>query len=243
MTEGNSLDDLLNKPAEASQETEAPKPEEMGDKETEAAPPADLEAQQTQAEPTVPRKALEDERKKRQELERRMKEFEEKFAQPARPPVPQQPQPQVQIPDPVMEPERYAAFVIQTTQTQYLNRELNRSEKRARRTHGDEVVDAAFKLAAAKGEAAKFIHEDDAYDAMVDWYKKQTALEEIGDPVSYREKLRAELLAELQGQQQQAQKPRAQVPKSLATATNAQPRDKAGRFANEGPTPLEDIIG
>jgi hypothetical protein len=82
------------------------------------------------------------------------------------------------------------------------------------------------------------------YDEAVKWHKRKQALEEIGpDPVAYREKLKAEILAEQQAQNGQQQNGAAQsatvMPSNLAAARNV-----AGRSgpAWAGPTPLNDIF-
>lgn len=81
------------------------------------------------------------------------------------------------------------------------------------------------------------------YGELVKWHKAQTALSTYGDdPNAYREKLRAEILAEVQGGQQQ-QPPASQasplLPSSFAGARNAGP-SSAPAFS--GPKPLSEIM-
>lgn len=81
------------------------------------------------------------------------------------------------------------------------------------------------------------------YGELVKWHKAQTALSEIGDDTkAYREKLRAELLAEIQGGQPQ-QPPASQatplLPSSFAGARNAGPSSSP---AFSGPKPLSEIM-
>lgn len=67
----------------------------------------------------------------------------------------------------------------------------------------------------AHANPAKFAYETAA---------KQMQLDEIGDPVAYREKLKAEILAELKGSEEKPDKPAKQTterPPSLATASAA----------------------
>ena len=66
-----------------------------------------------------------------------------------------------------------------------------------------------------------------AYETAV----KHKALEEIGDPVAYREKVKAELLAEL-AKSQPKKKP------SLASTTSV-----GGGIATAGESSLADILG
>lgn len=81
------------------------------------------------------------------------------------------------------------------------------------------------------------------YGELVKWHKNQTALNTYGDdPTAYREKLRAELMAEMQqGQQQQQQTPPVD-PNSLPTSFNR----NSGPSATPqwgGPRPLSDLMG
>jgi hypothetical protein len=80
------------------------------------------------------------------------------------------------------------------------------------------------------------------YGALVDWHRKQQVLSEIGsDPAAYKEKLKAEVLAELQGSggvQQQRATPSA-MPSNFATAPNRGARTGPSW---SGPTPLADIF-
>lgn len=80
----------------------------------------------------------------------------------------------------------------------------------------------------------------------VQWHQRNSVISEIGtDPQAYREKLRAELLAELQGQgagQSQPQPTAAQpqaMPTSFAAARNAGPRT-APQWS--GPKPLSELM-
>jgi hypothetical protein len=85
------------------------------------------------------------------------------------------------------------------------------------------------------------------YGELVKWHKAQSALSTYGDdPTAYREKLRAEILAEMQGGQlqpgQQAQTSQTPpvMPTNFAGARNAGP---ASAPAYSGPRPLSDIMG
>lgn len=249
-----SLEDMLDGAQPAPMlETPAPQDGPTGGKDS-AAPPADASHEQTRADdgPLVPRKALEDERRKRQELERRFAEIERQ------PPQRQQPQHQqpVEMPDPWQDPQGYAQFVAQhavanaryvadqQAEMRILNRTLHRSERSARKEHGDEVVDAALEAVKQAGLAQKFIAmEDDAFSEMVSWYQDYQI---ATNPAAYRDKLEAEILAKHgitpQGKAPgQAPKPKSPVPRSLASTASAQPRDTRGRHASE-PTPLEDLL-
>lgn len=250
---GESLDTLLDKATEAAP-VEAPEPQaapETGDKAPSAAPPADAEPTASQEPPHVPRKALEDERRKRQELERRLAEFE-RTTQPQqhRQPPQQQAAPQItreQLEQLWWENPSQAAAIIhhfaaqeaaQAAEQRMLSRELDRSERRARKSHGDEIVDEALQEALRIGKNRELMQEDDPYQALIDWYQDVKA---VRNPQSLKEQLRAELMAELGMSNAPAQPPKAAVPKSLASRTSAQPRAPNGQF--QGRASLEDILG
>ena len=248
-TDHNSLENMLDNETEARpvERQEAP-PAPTG--ETSAAPPADAPVHQTRDDEghLVPRKALEDERKKRQELERKFAEFGQ---QPAWQPEQQQmPQLPAEAPDPFFDPQGFAQWVTISAASQaearadfqMLNREAHRSERRARKAHGDDAVEKALAAAEKAGIAHQFIRAEDPYDEMVKWHSDYQI---ASDPASHRERLRAEILAEMgitpQNGQHPAQRQRAPVPKSLATTTSAQPRNDRGQYT--GSRPLSDILG
>jgi hypothetical protein len=254
-TENTSLEAMLD--ASEHVETSAPAPVESAPPETgdkpSAAPPADASAQAEPRDdaPHVPRKALEDERKKRQELERRLADLE-RSAQPQQ----RQPQQQEQAPQITSEelerlwwenPAQAAAIVqhiaaqnaVVHAERMMMSRELDRSERRQRKAHGDETVTAALQQAKQAGMIQSFLNEDDPYQSLMDWHKE---VEAVRDPKSLKEKLRAELMAEM-GINPAAPKPTAQaaVPKSLASRTSAQPRASNGQFQERAS--LDDILG
>jgi hypothetical protein len=257
MTETQSLDDMLDDTVTG--DDTAPAVQELvvetGDKHS-AAPPADADPAIREDAPHVPRKALEDERRKRQDLERQLAEYT-KATQPA--PQQQRPQPQ-QHQQPVITQEDLerlwwenpvqAAAIVQELAVQRASQEadnrmiswhLNRSEKKAVKAHGDEIVTAAVNEAIRLGKNREFFEEDDPYQALVDWYKD---IEVARNPQSMRDQIRAELMAEMglpSPGSAPAQKTKAPVPRSLASAANARPRDDRGRY--ESPTSLEDILG
>lgn len=260
MTEkANSLESLLD--AEEGADTSAPAPvetapSETGEKQHSSTPPVEAEASQHLSEPAaphVPRKALEDERRKRQELEKRLADLERSaMPQQRQPQQPQQPQQPVITQEDLERlmwenPAQYTQVVQHMAAQQamvhaermMLSRELDRSERRARKTHGDEQVSAALEQAKKVGMIEAFLNEEDPYQSMMDWHKE---VEAVRDPKSLKEQLRAELMAEM-GLDPAAPKPAAQarVPKSLASKTSAQPRNERGQF--QGLTPLEDLLG
>ncbi len=247
-----SIEDMLDG---VEDQVSQPETLETGDNQANAAPPADVQPQaeaQSDA-PHVPRRALEDERKKRQEAERRLGELERQFTQPQRQP---QAQPQgmpAEPPDMFADPQGYTQWVTHQASVQAYqhaifmmhNQNVNKSERRARKAHGDELVDAAMNAAERAGVKHQFIEADDPYEELVGWFGKYQI---AADPEAARAKIEAEILAKhgitpagqdnRQSRQPVSTKP--QVPRSLASTASAQPRDSIGRFA--GPTPLEDLL-
>ena len=75
------------------------------------------------------------------------------------------------------------------------------------------------------------------------WYARRKVLSEVGsDPAAYRERLKAEILAELNGGNapaQQQQKAPAVMPSNLSAARNVGTR--SGSMWG-GPTPITDIF-
>lgn len=118
----------------------------------------------------------------------------------------QQPKPQAEMPkrpDPFEDPEGAAAWDAQRVHI----RDLNRSERMARREYGDDFVEEAFQAAQAAGLAAEFGKSQFGWEDMAEWHKQtveaqkaKSLASEIGDPAAFKEKLRAEVLAELKAE-------------------------------------------
>lgn len=117
--------------------------------------------------------------------------------------------------------------------------------------HGEDAVNEAYQAIAALKAAGspefqatyhQVMSSPHPYGALVAWHGKQKVMSEIGsDPAAYREKIKAELLAEMQanGGQTQALQPAPVMPSNFATARNVGSR--AGP-AWAGPTPIADIF-
>ncbi|KVX62462.1 hypothetical protein WT33_14135 [Burkholderia stagnalis] len=191
----------------------------------------------------VPLKALEEERKGRQDWKEKAIRFEEELKHLRASQGQQQPAQQQQQ-------ERPAPL---TYEGALLNERMNMSEMMVRQQHGDAAVDSAlevFQKAVQENPAlgAQLAQQRHPWQFMLDQAKRMQAMQEIGsDPAAYRQKLRDEILAELQ---QQGAAPAAQpaaaaapaapvIPRSLATARSAAPRSAQ---AWTGPTALTDIL-
>jgi hypothetical protein len=185
----------------------------------------------------VPLKALEEERKGRQDWKEKAIRFEEELKHLRANGGQQQAQQQQQEP--------------LTFEQALLNERMNVSEMMLRNQHQD--VDeklAVFQAEVAKNPAlgAELAKQRHPWEWMYKQAQRIQALNDIGDdPTAYETKLREKIMAEIQGQQQQ-QTPAAAtttqaaapvLPKSLATARSAGPRSAP---AWTGPTPLNDIL-
>jgi hypothetical protein len=101
----------------------------------------------------------------------------------------------------------------------------------------------------AKAVYDRVMSSPSPYLALVDWHKRQVAAAEIGDdPAAYREKLKAEILAELQSdvssrapaqQQPAAARTPAAMPSNFATGRNVGARSGPSW---SGPQPLKEIF-
>lgn len=252
------LDDILSgEPAPATPEQTAqpdqeppqrPAVADTGDKHEEPAPPADPVANEG---PHVPRKALEDERRKRQDLERRLEELTRAAQQPQQQPQHQPPQQQrlPQRPDPWTDPEGAAQYDRMMFQHQLFETRVVTSKEMMRMMKSDfDEVEKVFIEAASNDPyleqqlvnhpmPARFAYEQG---------RKIMLMREIGDdPEAYKQRVREELLAEMAGNQPQQPAPAAPAaPKSLANAASKQPRLKNGQFAaGDGIASLDDILG
>lgn len=219
---------------------------ETGAKQQEDATPAPLIPKEDG--PHVPRKALEDERKKRQEIERRFTDLERRLNDMMQPQEQVQPQ---QAPDPWADPEAAMAhqrneFVRQMYETRVA---LSSEILRAQKPDFDDVV-AEFVQQARRDPGlhnAVLNHPNPAAFAYQQGQRIRFLNEVGNDPAAYKAKLREEVMAELgQGQPaavaQQSVSPALAPPKSLAATTSAQPRNNKGQFAS-GPASLDDILG
>lgn len=251
--ESQSLDHILDGEAKGQAETqprvnvETAEPAETKGETALAEPPSAQALDKTGSEDggLVPLKVAQDERRKRQELERRLADLEKQLTAPKQEPKPQDP-----APDWFVDPEGAAGKMYQQLEYSRLNDRANFSERVAVKTYGKELIDEVKQAVATAGVARHFfINSPDPYDDAVQWYKKQKIVSEIGDdPEAYRAKLREQVLAEMgqqngsqpQGQAVATGKAKAPVPKSLAGVPGAQPRDDRGSFAN--PPSLSEIL-
>ena len=172
---------------------------------------------------------------KAQQVADQMAAFQRSFYEAQRP----QPQPI----DPVADPEGAFNAIAQQLhankqmlQEQAVHQRANMSEMLAKKDFGAPAVEAARDAAVKAGLGNYFLTQADPYQAVMEWHRGQTAAKEIGDPAAYREKIKAEILAELRGQAPALPvKPGTPpvLPPSLSNATRASSTGPVVQDAND----------
>jgi len=219
-------------------------PVSTGEKQN-AAPPPVAEKQQPNRE--VPLQALIDQRLEAQQAKRERDELRRQLAELQ--------QPRAEPVDFFADPDAAINQRLQPFQQQFQQITssllLRASKAEAVAVHGREAV---TEMETAIGEAmqagdpempilrARMSQTDDPVGVAMEWHNQRKISREVGnDPKAYREKLKAEILAELQASGAVPQKPAmpAVMPSNLAGARNVGTR--AGP-AWAGPTPLADIF-
>jgi hypothetical protein len=199
----------------------------------EAAVEAPVEAapEPAKAETHVPLAALQEARAENRTLKERLNELDQIKAMLAAQNAPK-------MPDVFENPEGFAGAMLQRVQQVEANTIAEISERMARSSAGDQVVDAALDAAQAAGVVDQFRGRKDPWGDLVKWHKSQRALAEIGDdPAAYAERVREQIRQEFAAQRQSGPIPAAP---SLAGQPNLGARAAP---AWTGPTPLDDILG
>ena len=242
----------------------APKEGEEAQPEAEAEQQEQPEAEAPEGEHDAPVAAVVAERRKRQASDARAEKLERDLAEmrgqmsqltqrlntPAPAPQPE-PKPR---PEMWTDPDAWGKSLIEEA-VGPLQQQLTQTTERFSRTlavkdHGAETVQAAY---SALGQAMqsdpgaiadyrRIMASEHPYEAMVSWHKRSQAAAEIGnDPAAYRERLKAEILAELKGAQpdpQPSPSPRNPIVK-LPPSLNRIP---AGHSAPERDESLDEVL-
>ena len=163
-------------------------------------------------------------------------------------------EPEPEAPDFWNDPDGYLKGALTPVQQQIAEQREMMSQLMAEEKFGVDTVKAALtdlesymrSNPAAKADYQAIMQNRHPYGALVEWHKRHQTQAEIGaDPEAYqaklREDLKAEVLAELQGgnQQEQAVAPAAVMPSNLAGTRNVGTRSGP---AWSGPQPLNDIF-
>jgi hypothetical protein len=230
---------------------EAPEPKAEATRPPEPKPPED-DAEPPQAldgEPVIPRRAYEDERRKRQDWKEKAARLEGELAaykaqqEQARQPQPEQMPPLAPI-DPAQDPVGFTARLQQVL----LNERLNNSEERLREKIGDEKLNEyvnEFKQLAQRDQTlfGKLYSQTNPYAWMAREVDRLRHLREVGDdPSAYRARIEAEARAKWEAEaaaKPPPPSPAAGMQPSLATA-----RSVAGRTASTwtGEPSLEEVL-
>jgi hypothetical protein len=211
----NFLD--AEEPAAPAPEQSAPVIEADKPAAPEPEPQGDARARDPETGRFVPISALLDERDKRQAETRKREELEQQLQRY------QQPQQPEQAPT---DPSGIIQYALAEQQRIAFNERLNTSELMARQSHGEETVSEAQQAFLSAVQQNPMLQQQlqgqiHPYDFVVKWHKQHKLMSEIGqDPEAWRkseaEKIRQQVLAELQGQGvQPAQSSQSQPPPSV----------------------------
>ena len=219
----NLFDETLAPEAEAPAPVEAqPAPQDHAPEAVSTGEPATPPVATDDSAQRIPITALLDEREKRQAAERRAQEIERRLAEFE---AQRQQQP---APDFFENPEAAFQRQQQMFQSELLRTKVQLSAEWARKQHGEETVQRVVEFFNDPRHAPKsheFIMAPDPFGAALAYYNQQQLLSEIGtDPNAYKERLRQQLLAELQSQQAQPAPVQAKPtppPRSIASQPGA----------------------
>jgi hypothetical protein len=209
-----------------------------------AEPPQPLDG-----EPVIPRRAYEDERRKRQDWKEKAARLEGELAayrkqqEEAQRPQPQ-PMPPLAPIDPAQDPQGFTMRIQQVL----LNERLNNSEERLRDKVGDEKVTEyvnEFKQLAERDQTlfGKLYAQPNPYGWMMREVDRLRLLRDVGDdPSAYRTKIEAEARAKWEAEA--AAKPAPVSPAAGMQPSLATARSVAGRTAStwSGEPSLEDVL-
>lgn len=214
-----------------------PRPEKEAEESAEDAPPAS-----DPGEKLVPLSALEDERKKRQKAFERLDELEKRLEDVQRKPRP----------DEFMDPDGAAAWDREESErraeaetVKQRDERIASSQEIMREIHEDyDEMEAVFAEAAERDRslAVQMVNHPAPAKFAYQKGKELKMLKDIGDPASYRERIKAEVLAELEAKgHDMGEKPKKpDAPPSLADAPAAHSNREGEKW--DGPTPLDDIL-
>lgn len=180
-------------------------------------------------------------RKALKETQRELADLRQRNAAPPPPPS-----------DPLLEPEKFRGEILSTVQQQVLRERFDDAMERGREDFGEEAFDEAvefFAQAAADNPSlAEELQKQRKPDKFVWKYVQEAkARQELGDPVAYREKIRAETTAEIMAkvdamvEEKLKAALQARLPSSLA---DEQTQGGRASVASDwaGPKPLEQIF-
>lgn len=237
--EGNTQEQKASEDAtgeKAATEQQQESAEQSGDE-----PPSSKE------EAKVPVSARDEERHRRKEAERQLQELRDKFHKQQT--ENQQPE---EEPDWLNEPDKAASQFEHKFETRLLNERFNMSEMMARNQYGSETIDADVEKFEELVRQRPSLREElrnhtHPYDFVHQTVEKERVIEEIGDPKSYKDQLRQQLLDDPEFLEQAKKKlgvpgksDKPSAPPSLANETSNAPRETGGPPTYRS---LDDILG
>lgn len=232
----SDLESILNGDVEDVQEEQEPVQEAVQEPEPEPEETAEAPEGETQGEPPtpeveermVPQAALLDERRKRQELEAKLNADKK-------------------APDIFEDQEAYTKHMQSLVSQQVMNERANISEFLARREFPDlDDKVAKFQELVEQNPALKdqVINSVSPYHELVDVVTKAQELEQLKDVDSYKEKLRAEVEAEIKAKYEAGAKKSQEKRESIPPSLDDVPTKGSLKGTNwSGPTSLDSIIG
>ena len=224
----------------------ATSPEPTGEKIPPAAPPAATTGQPPPG--FVPTAALVDTRVKYQQAEQRNAELQRRLDDIEKA---KNAQPVDWFTDPDAAIRQHIAPIQERFNQTLSSVTLRASKAEAIADHGRAAVAEMEKVLGEAMEAGdpevqtlrqQLLQTDHPVGLAMDWFQRKRVLAEVGnDPVAYRERVKAEVMAEMKAgaQQPQAPQPSLVMPSNIAGARNV--GNRAGPTWS-GPTPLADIF-
>lgn len=155
-------------------------------------------------------------------------------------------QPQQESPDFFSNPEAAVQQFMRPMMQRIEGMSEAMSRQFAVRDHGNETITQAYKAMeqridrdpAARSDYQRIMQSGDPWGELVRWHKRESVMAEIGtDPDAYREKIKAELMAEIQ--KTEPAQAATVMPSNFAGARNVGARTGP---AWAGPKPLSDIF-
>jgi hypothetical protein len=239
MTEQDDLSDIIDDSTEAQEgETEAPEPQEQ-EAEAVAPEPQEQEAEE-QPEPTteqapqmVPHAVVGELRADNRALREQIQQLQ-RMMQPAPEQKP--------APDFYDDPQGAVQHQITPIQQQLNAQKLQTSRFLAVEKFGEELVQQAHAYFDQHPEQSQaLMNHPSPYHAAVAEYQKAQIAQEVGsDPVAYRDKIKAEVAAEIRKELEAKQ-----TAAAVANAPSLAGQTSIGGRAAQAPTmtPLDDILG
>lgn len=181
----------------------------------------------SETEKTIPIASYMAEKQKRQEYEAKLAELEKQ---------------QEQKPDFYEDPEGFIKGEMQKLESKSINDKVNMSVEIAKTVYKDfdEVVGETWGKLKEENPYLDHLAANSPNPGLFAYQqcKNHRALQEIGDPASFREKLETEIREKLMAELKDKQV-RENLPESLASDPNAKGKD----LSWSGPEPLDEIVG